>query len=153
MDRQLLAECYLNEIRKCQTGNVFNLTSTLKVGFMLDNTGRMFASIIGIIWTCVGFYSFEYMKHEEHNKRYFGFYIIMLGILMGLCFSGNLLSYYAFYEFMTLCSFALVLHNQTREAIMASLKYMFYSFAGAYMVLFMLCNLSLQQFQISLQLP
>ena len=116
--------------------NVFNLTSTLKVGFMLDNTGRIFASIIGIIWTCVGFYSFEYMKHEDHNKRYFGFYIIMLGILMGLCFSGNLLSYYAFYEFMTLCSFALVLHNQTREAIMASLKYMFYSFAGAYMVLF-----------------
>ena len=83
-----------------------------------------------------GIFSFEYMKHESNRRRYFGIYLLVLGVLMGLCFAGNLVTYYAFYEFMTLASFAMVLHNQTREAVMAGLKYMFYSFAGAYMVLF-----------------
>ena len=114
----------------------FKLNDTLVIYFSLDRIGQIFAGIMGIVWTLAGFFSFEYMKHEEHNKRYFGTYIIVLGVLMGLCFAGNLVTYYAFYEFMTIGSFAMVLHNQSREAIMASLKYLFYSFAGAYMVLF-----------------
>lgn len=114
----------------------FRLNDTLVIYFGLDKIGQIFAGIMGIVWTLAGFFSFEYMKHEEHNKRYFGTYIIVLGVLMGLCFAGNLVTYYAFYEFMTIGSFAMVLHNQSREAIMAALKYLFYSFAGAYMVLF-----------------
>lgn len=115
---------------------LFALNDAIVISFKLDFLGKVFAGIIGIVWVCVGFYSFEYMKHEAHNKRYFGIYLLVLGILMGLCFAGNLVTYYAFYEFMTIGSFAMVLHNQSREAIMASLKYLFYSFAGAYMVLF-----------------
>ncbi len=116
--------------------DLFALSGALKITFYLDIMGRIFAGIMGLVWLLVGFYSFEYMKHEEHNKRYFGFYLLVLGILMGLCFAGNLVTYYAFFELMTIGSFAFVLHNQSRESIMASLKYMFYSFAGAYMVLF-----------------
>ena len=37
---------------------------------------------------------------------------------------------------MTLLSVPLVFHNETREAIMAALKYLFYSLCGAYMALF-----------------
>lgn len=114
----------------------FGLNDTLVINFTLDGIGKIFAGIMGIVWTLAGFFSFEYMKHEEHNKRYFGTYIAVLGVLMGLCFAGNLVTYYAFYEFMTIGSFAMVLHNQSREAVMAALKYLFYSFAGAYMVLF-----------------
>ena len=114
----------------------FRLNDTLVIYFNLDRIGQIFAGIMGIVWTLAGFFSFEYLKHEEHNERYFGTYIIVLGVLMGLCFAGNLVTYYAFYEFMTIGSFAMVLHNQSREAIMAALKYLFYSFAGAYMVLF-----------------
>lgn len=114
----------------------FRLNDTLVINFTLDEIGKIFAGIMGIVWTLAGFFSFEYMKHEEHNKRYFGTYIAVLGVLMGLCFAGNLVTYYAFYEFMTIGSFAMVLHNQSREAVMAALKYLFYSFAGAYMVLF-----------------
>lgn len=116
--------------------DVLTLTEVLKISFKVDYLGRFFAFVMSIVWVCVGFFSFEYMKHEDNQKRYFGIYLMVLGILMGLCFSGNLVTYYAFYEFMTLGSFAMVLHNQSHEAVMAGLKYMFYSFAGAYMVLF-----------------
>lgn len=116
--------------------DLFNLTKTLTISFGADSVGRFFAVVMSVVWICVGFFSFEYMKHEKNNKRYFGVYLIVLGILMGLCFSKNLVTYYAFYELMTLGSFAMVLHNQSHEAVMAGLKYLFYSFAGAYMVLF-----------------
>ena len=116
--------------------DLFRLNDSLVMSFKADSIGRFFAVVMGLVWTCVGFFSFEYMKHEKNNKRYFGIYLLVLGVLMGLCFSANLTTYYTFYEFMTIGSFALVLHNQSREAIMAGLKYLFYSFAGAYMVLF-----------------
>ena len=75
-----------------------------------------------IVWILAGFFSFEYMKHEKNEKRYFAFYLIVFGVLLGLDFSGNLITMYLFYEFMTLTSMPLVLHNQSREAIMAALK-------------------------------
>ena len=76
------------------------------------------------------------MKHEENEKRYFGFYLITYGVLIALDFSGNIITFYMFYELMTLLSMPLVLHTRSREAVMAGLKYLFYSFCGAYMVLF-----------------
>ena len=121
---------------KEETFNLFRMTDSIVLSFKVDSLGRLFATVMGIVWVCVGFYSFEYMKHEKNQKRYFGIYIMVLGILMGLCFAGNVVTYYAFYELMTLGSFGMVLHNQSHEAVMAGLKYLFYSFAGAYMVLF-----------------
>lgn len=119
-----------------ETYHLFNLTNTLAVDMKLDLVGRIFAGIMAIVWTLTGFYCFEYMKHEENNKRFFGFYLMVEGILMGLCFAGNFVTYYGFFELLTIGSFALVLHNRSHEALMAALKYLFYSFAGAYMVLF-----------------
>ena len=57
-------------------------------------------------------------------------------LLIGLDFSGNLITLYVFYELMTLTSLPLVLHERTREASMAGLKYLFYSVAGAFLALF-----------------
>lgn len=114
----------------------FYLTRTLPIFFKVDTLGGFFAGIVTVVWILAGFFSFEYMKHEKNEKRYYGFYLIIFGILIGLGFAGNLITMYLFYEFMTLASMPLVLHSQTREAVMAGLKYLFFSFAGAYMALF-----------------
>lgn len=115
---------------------LFNLTETLPVLFQIDNTGILFAVTAMIIFLCAGIFSFEYMKHEQKEKRYYGFYLIVFGILMALCFAGNLITFYLFFEMLTLFSMPLVLHSGTKEAIMAGLKYLFYSLSGAYMALF-----------------
>lgn len=122
--------------REVQLLWLFAITDDLGIVFDVDGVGRIFALLISLIWVLAGFFSAEYMKHEDHNKRYFGFYLSLYGILMGLCFSANLITFYGFYELMTVFSAPLVLHSQSREAIMAGLKYMFYSFCGAYMSLF-----------------
>ncbi len=118
------------------TCTFFQLTSRLPIFFRVDLLGRLFAAAVTVVWVMAGIFAFEYMKHEEANSRYFGFYLIVYGVLTGLDFSGNLITFYLFYECMTLLSLPLVFHTRTREAVMAGLKYLFYSLAGAYMVLF-----------------
>lgn len=114
----------------------FELMENIPILFKLDGVGKLFIALVSISWILAGFYSFSYMEHEKNKRRYFGFYLIVFGVLIGLGCSGNLITMYAFYEFMTLASFPLVVHNQSKEAVMASLKYLFYSFFGAYMALF-----------------
>lgn len=115
---------------------LFSLGTNMDIVFCLDNVGRLFAAIVTVVWVLAGFYAFEYMKHEKEEKRYFGFYMLVFGVLFALTFAGSLVTYYLFYEMMTLLSVPLVLHTKTREAIMGGLKYLFYSLFGAYMALF-----------------
>ena len=115
---------------------LFELLKGIPVYFHVDDISRLFAVVISVIWLVVAFYSFVYMKHEGKEQRFYGFYLIVYGVLMALSFSGNLVTMYLFYEIMTLTSMPLVLHNGSREAIMAALKYLFYSMCGAYLGLF-----------------
>lgn len=118
------------------TFTLFHLTASLPVCFHIDEAGVLFAVLTLIVFVCAGFFSFAYMQHESKEKRYYGFYLIVFGVLNALCFAGNLITFYLFFEMLTLTSMPLVLHGGSREAIMAGLKYLFYSLCGAYMALF-----------------
>ena len=115
---------------------LFYLMKDIPVYFQVDSLGGLFAAFMSIVWVLTGIYAFTYMKHEGKQRRFFGYYLIVYGVLVGLYFSGNLVTMYLFYELMSLTSVPLVLHNGSKEAIMASLKYLFYSMCGAYMGLF-----------------
>lgn len=115
---------------------LFCLVDDVPVYFAIDSLGRIFAGLVVLVFLLAGFFSFVYMAHEKNEKRYYSFYLITFGVLLGLCFSGNLVTLYLFYELMTLASMPLVIHSGSRESVMAALKYLFYSFCGAYMALF-----------------
>ena len=115
---------------------LFSFGKNLDLYFHVDTMGRFFAVVVNVIWVLAGIYAFEYMKHEQEESRFFGFYLMVHGILNGLVFSGGMVTYYLFYELMTLLSVPLILHNRSKEAIKGGLKYLFYSLFGAYMVLF-----------------
>ncbi|MDO4521960.1 MAG: proton-conducting transporter membrane subunit [Eubacteriales bacterium] len=115
---------------------LFYLMKDIPVYFRIDELGKLYVTFISIVWVMVGMYSFVYMSHEGKEQRFFGYYLIVYGVLIALSFSGNIVTLYLFYELMTLATVPLVLHNGSREAIMAALKYLFYSMCGAYMGLF-----------------
>lgn len=115
---------------------LFYLMDQVPVYFHVDAVGRLFVTFVSIVWVLTGFYSFVYMEHEGEEQRFFGVYLLVYGILIALDFAGNLVTLYLFYELMTLASMPMVLHNGSREAIMAALKYLFYSMCGAYLGLF-----------------
>lgn len=115
---------------------LFNLTDKLPIMFKCDEMSMIFGSISLLIWALCGFYSISYFKNDKKIKRYVIFYVATLIVILGMDLAGNLVTFYACYELMTLLSVPLVFHNETKEAIMSALKYLFYSLCGAYMVLF-----------------
>ncbi len=126
----------------------WNLTKDIPVLFKIDGMSILFTGLLTIVWMLVGVFSFEYMKHEEETEHiaehtrslsgatFYGFYLMVLGVMTGVGFAGNLVTFYLFYEFMTLLSMPFVLHTMTKEAIFAAKKYLFYSIAGASFALF-----------------
>ena len=115
---------------------VWTLTGRLSLAFSLDKLGAFFLAFIPLVFLLAGIFSTEYLHHDKDKIRFWGFYMLTLSALQGLSFAGNLVTMYLFFEMMTLLSMPLVLHTQTHEAIMAGVKYLVYSMAGAYMALF-----------------
>lgn len=118
------------------TITLFSFSETLSVRFHLDAVGTIFSLFSAFLWLCIGLYSFRYMQHEQREDRFFCFYLLALSFTLALDFAENVLTMYLAFELVTLSTFPLVLHNQKPESIRASLKYLFYSIAGAFLALF-----------------
>ena len=108
-----------------------HFTGDLSICFKVDGMGMVFAGLISALWPFATLYAFEYMTKEEHEKIFFLFYTMTYGITLGIALSANLLTMYFFYELLTLVTVPLVMHTLTREAILASRKYLYYSLGGA----------------------
>jgi len=113
--------------------NALELAPGVRIVLQNDPLANLFAMLICLIWFVVALFAFEYMNHEGHRERFFGFYLITLGALMGVCYAGNLVTLYMFYEMMTICSVPLVLHIGTKKAFEAAWKYLAFSVVGAAM--------------------
>lgn len=110
-----------------------------------DAVGKLFALLVAVLWLIVSVFADEYMTHEHNQARFFGFYVLSLGSLIGICLAGNLVTLYLFYEMMTLLTVFLVIHAGTNKAIDAGIKYLGFSVCGA--VLGLLGMFYLQQYQ------
>jgi multicomponent Na+:H+ antiporter subunit D len=114
---------------------LLNLTDSLQILLKVDEMTLIFGLVFSIMWILSGIFSFEYMKHEGRNESYYQFFLIAVGMLMGLGMAGNYMTLYLFFEGMTLLTFPLVLHSRTRESIAAGMKYLVYSIFGASLAL------------------
>ena len=108
-----------------------NFTGNLSVSFKIDGMSMVFGGLVSALWPLATLYAFEYMTKEEHEKTFFMFYTMTYGVTLGIAMSANLLTMYFYYELLTLVTVPLVMHTLTREAILASRKYLYYSLGGA----------------------
>jgi len=114
---------------------LWRITDALTVSLRSDGLARLFIALFVIGWLLVGIFSFEYMKHEENEDRFYAFFLLSEGALVGLSLSANLTAMYICFELVTLLSMPLVMHSMKKDAMSAALKYLFYSIAGAFMAL------------------
>jgi multicomponent Na+:H+ antiporter subunit D len=117
------------------TLNLFTLSDNLPIFLHTDTIGLIFAVLMAFVWMTAGIYSFPYMAHEGGEKRYYTLYLCTLGALMGLCFSGSIITFYMFFEAMTLLTMPMVMHSGKKDAVAAGVKYLIYSVLGASLVL------------------
>lgn len=111
------------------------LTPAIRLVLCNDGLSALFGILVALVWLLVGVYSFRYLKETRKPVMFYGFYLSALGVLQGLGLSGNLVTFYLFYEWMTLMTVPFVFYSRTKESIRAARKYMFYSVAGASLVL------------------
>ncbi len=127
---------YTSFIYKGLSFHILKFNNLLDIYLAPDTLGSIFAMLVSVLWIFTTFYSFDYMSHEHNLNRFYAFFIMTLGITLGIAFSGNLITLYIFYEMLTLCTFPLVIHSDTEEALKCGRKYLLYSFIGAAFVLF-----------------
>ena len=121
---------------------LFYLTEHIPLAFSLDDIGRLFLVLVLTVYTAAGFYAFEYLEHDQREHLFFAFWLGSEGVLIAACCAANLVSFYLCFEMATLTSMPLVLHERTKEATVAALKYLFYSIGGALLGLFAVMTLS-----------
>lgn len=121
----LLAMLYSKSI------TLFSLSPRVNFAFEMDAVGKWFLAAVLLLYTFTLFYAFIYMKIEEDIPSFMAFYFISLGALIAVCCSANLVTIYFAFELTTLSTVPLVLHEKTKEAVAAGLKYLFYSIGGA----------------------
>lgn len=115
-------------------GNVYQytllqVTDTLSLTLKTDPAGMIFAVLASMLWVPVNFYSIGYMRANEEGEQtgYFAAFAICISACMGIAMAANLITFFIFYEILTLASYPLVLHKRNAEALLASRKYLIYT--------------------------
>lgn len=105
-------------------------TDTLSLTLRLDGLSRVFAGMVSVLWIFTTVYAFEYMKHEGMEKKFFSFFIMSFGVVMGIAFAQNLFTLYMFYEYLTFATLPLVMHQMSRKSRHAGKVYLAFSITG-----------------------
>lgn len=109
--------------------------ASLSLDLTLDPLGLTYGILASTLWVFASIYSVGYMEHDTKQRQYFTFFLVSAGITLGIAFSGNLFTFYLFYELLTFATYPLVVHSGTKDALEAGRKYIRYSLVGASFIL------------------
>lgn len=100
----------------------------VSLSFRVDALGIIFALTASVLWVLNTFYSIGYMRahNEASQTRFYTCFALTLSATMGVAFSANLVTLYLFYEILTLVTYPLVAHKETKAAYAGANKYLFY---------------------------
>ncbi len=97
---------------------LFEFISGISIAFEVEPLGLVFALVASGLWGVTAVYAFGYMRahHESNQTRFFGFFALAIAAALGIAFARNLVTFFLFYELLTLSTYPLVTHHQDDEA-------------------------------------
>ncbi len=98
----------------------------------VDGLGLVFGLLASMLWIVTAVYSGGYARATSlvNRPRYFASFAASIGAAMGVAFAGNVLTFFLFYEALTLATYPLVVHNETARAFAAGRRYLLFSLGG-----------------------
>jgi len=98
----------------------------LHLALEVEPLGMLFALVASFLWIVTSIYSIGYMRanHEHAQTRFYVCFAVAMSSTMGIAFSANLLTFFIFYEVLTLSTYPLVTHHGTPEAMKAGRTYL-----------------------------
>lgn len=109
---------------------LLRFTERLTLSFRLDLLSKLFAGLVALLWVPTTFYAFEYMKHEGGERKFYGFFVLSFGVVLGIAFAEDLFTLYLFYEYLSFSTLPLVMHSMDDKARFAGKRYLIYMVAG-----------------------
>lgn len=100
-----------------------------------DPFSLLFVTLSAVLWFATTVYAVGYLEGSPHRSRFFGFFSLCVASTMGIALAGNLLTFFVFYEMLTLSTYPLVIHRGTPEAVRAGDVYLRYTLVGGALLL------------------
>ena len=101
-----------------------SFSEMFSISLRIDGASMVYGGIVSVLWPLVTAYSLDYMSHERHENRFFGFWLMAYGVVLGIAYSEDFLSLYFFYEVLTLTTLPLVMHAMVERARCAGREYL-----------------------------
>jgi len=108
---------------------LFNITDTIGFTLRTDAGGMIFACVSSFLWIPVAFYGIGYMRghHEKEQTGFFAAFAVCLSAAVGIALAANLVTFFVFFELLTVATYPLVFHSRTEEAKFSGRKYLIYT--------------------------
>jgi NADH-quinone oxidoreductase subunit L len=114
----------------------FPWISGIDAGVYIDPLSVLFTCLVGFFGLIIAVYSIGYMKHEENLTRYYFYFLLFIGSMIGLVLSDNFLQMFIFWEMVGMCSYALIsFWNNRPESVKSGNKVFLMTRIGDIMLL------------------
>lgn len=110
----------------------FTLTAVVISRVSLDIYSFAFAFLIAFVGLLNLLYSLGYMGHGHAQNRYYMFFLMMIGGLIGVATSKDFFSFFLFWEIMSSWTlYFSIIHEETPAALKEGFKYFIFNYIGA----------------------
>lgn len=108
---------------------LFQIADGIDFHLKADPLGMVFACVASGLWIITSIYSIGYMRgHGEKNQTgYFAAFAMCLCGAIGICFAANLMTFFIFYEILTVATYPLVVHYRDNVGKKSGRKYLIYT--------------------------
>lgn len=93
----------------------------------IDALALLFVSLSASLWLLTTIYAIAYLGKKPEQSRFFGFFSLCVFATTGIALSGSLISFFIFFELLTLSTWPLVAHKQDAASLEAGRTYLLYA--------------------------
>jgi multicomponent Na+:H+ antiporter subunit D len=104
---------------------LLNILPPAGLEFRVDLLSFYMALIFVFFSLIIVVYSLGYYRDKEEGRKFFYFLLLVISGAYGVALSGNMITFFLFFEFMSLTFFPLVSYKSTPEGYSAGLKFFF----------------------------
>lgn len=108
----------------------FALLPNIDLVLRADALSMLFVTLSAGLWLLTTIYAIGYLEGSPHRSRFFGFFSLCVTSTIGIALAGNLVTFFLFYEMLTLSTYPLVVHRGTDAALRAGNIYLGYTLTG-----------------------
>lgn len=113
----------------------FQLLPGLEFKLRADSLSLLFAALSAVLWLVTTVYAVAYLERSTDRARFFGFFSLCVTATMGIAMAGNLLTFFIFYELLTLTTWPLVIHNGKRASFIGARTYLLHTLGASVFLL------------------